>query len=270
MTEYNDDWIIKTTHLQPPPQMRNQDMLLNAYCVAGSCELQLNGTVRQLQAGCLLLALSCQSLKLICASPDFAVEGLFIDPVFFRQVIHPSGHTVRYALHLHDNPIVPLLSDEGKLWRRDYENLFLRINRRESPFRGEMIIAATWQLTLNCFDFTARLYGRERMSVQKASLATGFFRMLEAGDYRAHRNISHYSDKLFVTPKHLSEVIKKVSGHSANYWITRYTVAELRHLLLNTKKTMTELAADFNFSSVCYLTHYLRAHLGVSPSRLRE
>jgi AraC-like DNA-binding protein len=97
-----------------------------------------------------------------------------------------------------------------------------------------------------------------------------FMALLNRGDYKKNRELTYYADKLFVTPKYLSEVCKKVSGFPANYWINRYTILDISRQLRNRKQTLAALADAYNFSSTSYFCRYVQKYLGVKPSDLRE
>ncbi|MFC2465919.1 MAG: helix-turn-helix domain-containing protein, partial [Bacteroidota bacterium] len=80
----------------------------------------------------------------------------------------------------------------------------------------------------------------------------------------------YYADKLFVSPKHLSEVSKQVSGRNALYWINRLTTIHIRKLLQQKTHSITELTDLFGFSSTAYFSRFVQQHLGVSPSEFYQ
>ena len=97
-----------------------------------------------------------------------------------------------------------------------------------------------------------------------------FIEMLERGDYRKSREVSYYADALCVTPKYLSELCKKVSGYSANFWINRFTIIELAHLLRDKSLQLVDIAEQFNFSSQSHFSRYVERYLGAYPSAFRN
>lgn len=270
MIEYNDEWIIRADDLTLLDDSRTADKVLHALCTDGSCTFRFNGEEKTLKPGSLVIVRNAGFLRNAVLSDDFKMEGIYFSPKFIELAAQRSNYTIRHILLLNADPVLELNEIERERWNRNYENIFYQLGRTDNQFRYEMMLAACWQFFLDCFDFSSRVYGNRDISMQSSSLVTEFFAMLEAGEYRAHRNIPFYADKLFVTAKHLSEVVKRVSGHSANYWITHFTVADLQRTLRTTKMTMGEISDLFNFSSVAYFTRYMQIHLGVNPSQLRE
>ena len=107
-------------------------------------------------------------------------------------------------------------------------------------------------------------------SGQTSAVMDRFVAMLEVGNYREHRDVAWYANELCVTPKYLSEICKRVSGQSANYWINRYAAMELSHLLKDRSFTLTDIADHFNFASLSHFSRYVQNNLGASPSSFRE
>lgn len=94
--------------------------------------------------------------------------------------------------------------------------------------------------------------------------------MLESGCYRRNREVRYYADSISVTPKYLSEVSRKVSGYTANYWITRYTIMDISRLLRDKSLTFVQISDMFGFSSPAYFSRYVQNYLGVNPLEYRE
>ena len=105
---------------------------------------------------------------------------------------------------------------------------------------------------------------------QNASIMNRFLKMLEAGTYREHREVSYYADCLCVSPKYLSEVSKKVSGYAANYWINRYTILDITRLLRDKSLTFVQISDMFGFSSPAYFSRYVQQNLGLNPTDYRK
>lgn len=75
---------------------------------------------------------------------------------------------------------------------------------------------------------------------------------------------------LCITPHYLSEISKSISGQSATYWIDRFVTAELSRLLILPDLPLESIADRMNFSSVSYLSRYVKSKLGVTPSEYRS
>lgn len=94
--------------------------------------------------------------------------------------------------------------------------------------------------------------------------------LMEQGECRTHRTVAWYADRLNVTPKHLSETVKRATGHSVMYFISQHTLSIVIDLLKNSPLSLSQLSEELGFSSLSYFTRYVRKHLGMSPSDYRK
>lgn len=88
--------------------------------------------------------------------------------------------------------------------------------------------------------------------------------------YKQERKLKFYSDKLCLTPKYLSAVIKKMSGKSPNDWINSFVVLEAKTLLKSSKMTIQQICDELNFPSQSFFGKYFKRHTGMSPKEYRQ
>jgi AraC-like DNA-binding protein len=122
---------------------------------------------------------------------------------------------------------------------------------------------------LDFFDCHARVYGNDEISLQNSQIMQRFFSMLESGVYKEHRDIGYFASELCITSKYLSEICRKITGMSANFWINRFTIMDINRQLKARTKSLVEIADEFNFSSQAYFTRYVQNYLGQIPSNYR-
>ena len=180
-----------------------------------------------------------------------------------------NNYGMKGQLSLFLNPIMSLTTEQQELCLRDFEQLEYRLRNTDHHFHRDMLITSTQMLILDFFDFHSHLYGEDNISVQNASIMSRFLNMLENGTFREHREVTYYADCLCVTSKYLSEVSKKVSGYTANYWINRYTTLDISRLLRDKSLTFVRISDMFGFSSPAYFSRYVQQHLGVNPTKYR-
>ena len=131
------------------------------------------------------------------------------------------------------------------------------------------MMAVTQMMFIDFYEFHARQNPQSEVSALTASVMRRFIDLLERGDYRKNREVGYYADLLCVTPKYLSEVCKKVSGFSANFWIDRFAVIELTRLLRDKSLSLTDISDLFGFTSQSHFSRYVQKNLGTSPSTFR-
>ncbi|UKI43560.1 MAG: helix-turn-helix domain-containing protein [Porphyromonadaceae bacterium] len=88
-------------------------------------------------------------------------------------------------------------------------------------------------------------------------LFTRFMNMLSSYS-KTEREVAFYADKLCVSAKHLSEMVKKSSGHPASYWINGYSMQEIYSLLKRPDLTLAEIANLMNFYNPAHFTRFVK------------
>lgn len=159
---------------------------------------------------------------------------------------------------------------------RVYFDLFLQWlhNRATSPsnlYRRESVIHLLHIFYLelyNAYVFSCR----EKMKVvdsHKKELAHRFVRLIML-HYKEQREVSFYANKLCITPKYLTTIVKEVSGKSAKDWITDYIMQEIKGLLKHSTLTIQEITVRTHFSNQSALGRFFRQHTGISPQQYRK
>lgn len=153
---------------------------------------------------------------------------------------------------------------------RESDWIDFRNSQTDNNFYIETLRNAVQSAILDFFEFHSKNCGDSKVSTRNTLIISKFIEMLESGCYRRNREVKYYADAICMTPKYLSEVSKKVSGYTANYWITRYTIMDISRLLRDKSLTFVQISDMFGFSSPAYFGRYVQNYLGVNPSEYRE
>lgn len=244
--------------------------LAHAFCTAGSCTMLINGMEHTMLAGDLLIVRNIGKVERVLPSEDFAVSVVYASPEFIALSTPPqSNYGSKGQMALYVNPVMHLTPEMQRTCWQDFDLMERRLRMTSNRFYEQTLVATMQLMILDFYDFHAALYNEADVSTQNASIMVRFIELLEAGEVTKSRKVAHYADRLFITPKYLSEVTNKVSGHSANYWIDRYTVAEINRLLRDKSLSLVEISDRLHFSSPAYFRRYVQQHFGMSPSAYR-
>lgn len=83
------------------------------------------------------------------------------------------------------------------------------------------------------------------------------------------RRVDFYAEQLYLSPKHFSTAIKKVSGKTAGQWIDDYVIQEIKALLKYSTMNIQEVAFYMNFPNSSFFGKYFKQHTGMSPSEYK-
>ena len=79
-----------------------------------------------------------------------------------------------------------------------------------------------------------------------------------------------YADKLYISPKYLSLIIKESTGRSAAEWIDEYVILEAKNLLRFSGKNIQQIAYELNFTNQSSFGKYFKHLTGMSPSEFQR
>ena len=268
--ELQENSIIVSDRLDGVFDVELRNHFTHAYCTAGQCEMTYNGEGIRVAKGDCMIIIANQLVTAIRPSENFRVKVIYIEVGFLEACTPHTSYGVTGGLTMFVNPVMHLNEREQWLCERDFDEVAQRLREPHRYFQGDAMMAVTQTMFCDFYEFHARIYGQPQVSALTASVMKRFIDMLERGDYRRSREVGYYADKLCVTPKYLSEVCRKVSGYSANFWINRYATIDIARLLRDKSLSLTDIADMYGFTSQSHFTRYVQQNLGATPSVFRS
>ena len=107
-------------------------------------------------------------------------------------------------------------------------------------------------------------------STSKSRALVDSFLQLLSEHYTMHRNVGFYADKLCLTPKYLSRVIRDTTGKSAPEWIDSYVILEAKNLLKHSGLAIKEIVFRLNFPNQSVFYKFFKARTGMTPTEYRN
>ena len=262
--------IIITDNLNDIGKSPYKEYLGHALCLDGSCRIVFNGKELEMKRGYLMIVRRGKLVEKVRHGQNFRVIMVYISSKLIELSTPLSNYGMKGQLALLLNPIMHLTPTQFEQCMHNFDNLHIRMMQTEHKFYNDMMLNKVQSLIIDFFDFHATLYKESDVSTQYATLMNRFLSLLESGEYRCHREVTWYADKLCVTSKYLSEVSKAVSGYAANFWINRYTTLDISRLLRDKSLSFVQISDMFNFSSPAYFSRYVLHNLGVNPTEYRN
>ena len=150
---------------------------------------------------------------------------------------------------------------------RYFDMLKSVIREKDHPYRLEV----ARYLTL-AFFYGAGVYFHNLADNRKRShheiIVEKFLHLVEI-HYKEQRGLEFYADKLCITSKHLSKVVKETSGKTANIMIDEHVTLEAKALLKSTNMTIEQVSDELNFPSQSFFGKYFKRVTGMSPSEYK-
>lgn len=178
------------------------------------------------------------------------------------------------SLRLLESPCVVINENERELCRK-YFDLIQEVSKMRMPNMRESVTAlissifylmgAMWTDRLTA----AKKNGGEEVSTRSKIVLEDF--LLLVRDYHTkERSLSFYADKLYLTPKYLSKLIKSVSGKSAHEWIDSFVILEAKNLLKYSDMSIKSIVYELNFPNQTTFYRFFKTKTGMTPSEYRK
>ena len=161
----------------------------------------------------LLMSNSFIESLLVYMGQDISIKGVMTDAV--KEHEDNEKHTMEYVITAVRN----IIDDDSNPFRRKVlEHLLMVVFYGSQQARSVMM--------------------EDKKPRTSAEVLTMKFLQEVKEHFRRERQLNFYSERLCITPRYLSRVVKETTGSSAAEWIERYVVLEARALLKSTNMTI--------------------------------
>ncbi|MBV5348221.1 helix-turn-helix domain-containing protein [bacterium] len=172
-----------------------------------------------------------------------------------------------YSIH-QDNPPL-LLENESDI--RFLENLFrqsIAEISRPGDYFLEMLRSILDLILTTC---AARYQVNENMLNKGKGqiLVKRFFHLVEE-NHQKNLSLSDYSGMIGVTPNHLTQTVKLLTGKTSSQIIKAKQLLEIKRLLVHTNLSVSEIANQLNFEDQSYFTKFFKRETGITPIQYRS
>jgi AraC-like DNA-binding protein len=173
-----------------------------------------------------------------------------------------------YYLDISNNPVLELTDEELDSFANYYSKVRKVLSDVDNPYRTEVI---THMTVLFFYEVSYRYHktSERKPKTSRERLVDSFLNLVQA-NHSEHRLLDFYADKLGITPKYLTTLVKKQTGTSATDWIEKYVILEAKAMLKSTNLTINQISDELNFSSQTFFGKFFRRLAGVSPSDYRK
>ncbi len=234
----------------------------------GECIGDINLIKHHIKAPCVVNIKAKQILQIESVSDDIDASFVVLSKKLVDNLFMFINSANIFSLASHTNVVNITDSDSIELSKlyADLENLTMEYNMPQYAFQSILF-------TLVAFFFRkGHLYYEKLNAPNYTSQGriTDKFLSLVQQNFKEQRFLEFYSDKLSITPKHLSRTIKQHTGSTAVEWIERYVILEAKVMLKSSSMTIQQIADELHFPSQSFFGKYFKKNVGVSPKEFRN
>lgn len=200
---------------------------------------------------------------------NFRCEYIAAPDKFLHNLLPANNYAIRGCVSLFDNPIIKVDELDALHFKTDISNIKNRIDNIDHQFYQELMGSLLQTMVYDLFDFHSKTNNDILTTDRVGYITTQFFTLLEGGRAKTQREVSHYAEQLHVTPKYLSDTIKRVTGTSVSTHINNAATAIALEYLKNSNMSVSQIADEMNFSSISYFSRFCVKNIGMSPMKFR-
>lgn len=243
----------------------------------GRLQIDFNLMEYEVKENSLLMVVPGNIVKLTSA-PDASLADV---DLYFALVSREFMSGIRFdfqkvfqdSLRVWNNPCLSLDSEHLSM-ADDYFHLARKVLLSGQPNRQEILgslLTSFIYMTLGLW--TSQLQqaalGPQFASARVQQLVERFLALVTEY-HNTQRSMAFYADRLCLTPKYLSKLVKQATGRSAPDWIDSYVVLEAKNLLRYSDKSIKEIVGVLHFPNQSVFYKFFKAHTRMTPSAYRK
>lgn len=177
-------------------------------------------------------------------------------------------------------PVFSLENDYYKLIKNYLDMLYLNASINKLPnlytknISRSLIAALMYQLMM-VFDTTVSQDNivedeeAKKVGLRRFTYVKQFIELVHKY-YTSERSVGFYADKLCISPKYLSFIIKEVTNRTAAEWIDEYVILEAKNMLRFSGMNIQQVAYSLNFNNQSSFGKYFKHLTGMSPTQFQK
>lgn len=240
------------------------------FCRRGSATVTVDQLRDRVTRDTLLLLLPGSILHLNERTDDFRVRFCAFSLELFSEAAYRLDPSFFHILHEHAIIRLPDRIIEGV--RNWFQMVSYTYRDRGNIFRNTIIRNRLQNVLLEAFDKTQRFapdVHSQTGTTRQADLFQRFVALVHE-HCTEQREVAFYADRLCISTRYLSTIIRSVAHSTAKEFIDRSVVLEIKMLLGSTELSVQEIAYRLHFPDQSYLGRFFKKHTGMSPTEFRN
>ena len=200
--------------------------------------------------------------------------GLFFHPDLLRST-KLSNKMKEYSFLSYDTNEALHLSDKEKKVLNDIVDKINTELSENIDKHSQTLIVTNIELLLN---YCTRYYDRQFLTrkvinndilIKVENALREYFQSPELGQ-NGLPSVKYLADRVHLSSNYLSDLLKRETGMNAKDRIHYYLIEEAKNLLLNSNKTIGELAFSLGFEYPQYFSRLFKSKTGMTPAEFRN
>lgn len=279
--EHLDPYAIKnfiiSDKMVPFPTMSSNypftlDGVAFAICIGGNAKIKINFKEYEVGKNTIITIMPHSVIEYLDRSDDLMMEFLIFAPDFITEM--PMSNNLDISKSIVQNPCLKITEEEGEKYLEFHSFIVKQYKRKDHPFR----VALAKNLLYSLLIEVGSIYYNQLSELDEINKKSNsyqddmvyrFFKLL-LQYHKEEKTMQFYADKMCLTPKYLSTIVKEKTGRTAFSWINEALISTIKYLLKTTDKTILQISDEMNFPNPSFFGRFFKKHTGMTPVKYRE
>lgn len=246
------------------------DGLTLGICLKGSINMKIDYKDYEISENTVCTILPNQIVETIDRTDDLFIEILNFSMDFLIDFPFPKNYDIFNKVKE-----VPCLqtSKDNIQYLINYHNLIVTaFNREKHLYSNEAVKGLLYVLIAEIVGMYIQAENKDALDTKntRGEEITEKFMKLLLEHHKQERSTTFYSDKLCMSTKYLSSVLKKVTNRSINSWIYDAVITSAKILLKSSNLTVLQVSEELNFPNPSFFGKFFKQNTGLTPLEYRN
>ena len=169
-----------------------------------------------------------------------------------------------------NHPILSLPKEFACIYE-EFFTLMMKVYYKEhSPYNPEILKCMLLSILYRLSDMYRERPIRSDTALSRSEEICKTVSHLVIQHYTTERNILYYAKQMNITPTHLSNTVKHVTGKTVMDIISEVVIVDAKAQLKSTNIPIHEISDSLNFPNVSFFGKYFKRLTGMSPQQYRN
>lgn len=248
------------------------ELMTVGLCLEGASRFNISLREYEIVPNRMVIVLPNQIIEHNWFSPDFKAIFFAASKNLLESLLK-VGNVLSLFFYLKDYPCFDLAPREQTIIQEYYNFIRARLKNKDDMYRREVVMGLMQGFFFelcNIFHSHAPTASSALKNKSRKEYIFEHFYETLIESYQSERSVRFYADQLCLTPKHLSGVVKEVSGKTVGEWIDELVILEAKALLNSSSMNIQEISDRLNFANQSFFGKYFKHYTGMSPKEYRK
>ncbi|MBR3566440.1 MAG: AraC family transcriptional regulator [Paludibacteraceae bacterium] len=244
------------------------DMMAIVFCYSGEAKFVLDMREYTMKAPFMATIRGKVIVDIEQVSNDYKAFYYCFSEAFASHLFNRLEDTYEFNRCVRERPAIQLNQSAMESIELNRKLIEAAMSEYDNAYREEAVRCLVQSLY---YSYKTRYFTVARhMAGGHTDTVVNKFMSLVKDNHYAARDVNFYANKLCITPKYLSRLVKQSTGKTAYAWITDAVIQEAKMMLRCSDDTIAEISDKLGFSSQVFFSKYFKNVVGVSPREYRK